>query len=335
MGDSPKSGSSEVISAKGEPTEDKKEENKRLIPPFVGFGILCCIFSSVMVALNSLVVKMISSIDAIQITASRCYVQLLILLPFATYRTCTTGQSFVGPKGSFWFLVLRGLAGSTGAMCEHQAIVRLPVGDAVTISFTNTIFTMLFACLCLGESLTILDGFLCVLTLTGVFLMAKPPFLMGTAEFDTEVLIGILFGITRAVLLAITYIIVRKLARTPPMLNIIYYSIIGSITTTILTAATGSFRFPCWSDLPFVFVMGLIGVLGQLGMTIGLKYERAGTFSVVRAFQIVLIFILQVIVLHDIPTTLSLIGASLIFATVLIIAVRKLYNQKRKSNKSD
>nr|CAB3266249.1 solute carrier family 35 member G1 [Phallusia mammillata] len=302
-------------------------------PPFLGFGILCCIISGLLFSFNALLVKMIFSITPIQMFASRCFVQFCILLPVVTYGRYTNNVDITGPPGMFKLLVTRGIVGSTGALLLYLAVANLSLGDAITISFSNVVITALIAFICLGESFTLVDGLLCVLTLGGVTLIAQPSFIFGDigSELDTKKIIGILCGVGCAIFSAFTFVIVRKLGKdTPAVLNILYYSFAGSLVNTCVVGVTDTFQLPCYSELLYVFLLGVLGVSAQIFLTIGLQYERAGTFAVLRSLQIVVVFVLQVIFLNDIPTLLSVAGSGLIFLTIVIVAIRKLYNHKRQ-----
>lgn len=266
-------------------------------PPFFGFGIVCCLISGLLFSFNSLCVKLISSISSVQMFAARCFVQFFMFLPIITYGRYSRRYDIFGPPGMFKFLILRGCTGSTAALLLYMAVVNLSLGDAITISYANVFFTSLIAYLCLREAFTLIDGLLCVLTVAGIILIAQPQFIFGAlgSAMDSTKIVGILCAIGSAIFSSITMVVVRKLGReTPAILNISYYSFVGSVSTTFILAVTDSFAFPCFSELFFVFLLGILGGGAQIFMTIGLQYERAGTFAVLRSLQIVVIFILQV-----------------------------------------
>jgi len=54
------------------------------------------------------------------------------------------------------------------------------------------------------------------------------------------------------------------------------------------------------------------------------------TFSSLDSYSIQF---LQVVVLHDIPSVLSIAGSGIIFLSIILLTVRKIYNQKARKHK--
>ena len=276
----------------------KKDEQKP-IPPFPGFGILFCILSGVVFSFNAMIVKLIESNSAIQLSASRSVVQFLILLPHVTYAWIYQSHDIFGPPKMFKFLLLRGFTGSTAGICLYQSVQRIPLGDAVTLSFSNVIFAGLLGHLLLKEHFSALDGVMSAFAMVGIILIAKPVFIFGGLGNSTEDVVGVLFGVGAGILAGVTIVIIRKLGKkTHPSLTVLYYSFCGSLSALCLTLASDNFSLPCQSELIFIVLLGVTGVAAQLLMTIGLHYERANTFAVLRSFQIVFVFFLQVYYIH-------------------------------------
>jgi len=282
------------------PPGDKHKNSHTNKKTLFGIGILFCVISGCLFSLNGLVAKLITSIDPLQMALSRCMLQFCILLPFISYKCYIGKMDIIGPPRMFKFLILRGFTGSTAAIFLYEAIARLSLGDAITISFSNSVITSFLAYFILGESLTILDLALAFFTSVGVVLIARPSFLFGGlgADFTPDKVAGVLFAVAAAIMASITFVTVRKLGKkTPALLNITYYSFCGSFTSSVVLAASGLFKYPCFHELPHVFLLGILGLFAQLFLIMSLQYERASTVAIVRTLQIVFIFFLQVNVL--------------------------------------
>lgn len=78
----------------------------------------------------------------------------------------------------------------------------------------------------------------------------------------------------------------------------------------------------------FVLVNGLCGTFGQLLLTISLKLENAGPVSLARTIDIVMAFVYQICILNQHPQISSIIGALIICFGVVMLALRKWYQQK-------
>ena len=271
--------------------------------PFCGFGIFCGVMAGMVFALNTFLAKYIQSTEAFQLSASRCIVQALVLIPFSSYQWLKNSVDIIGSPDMFKLLVLRGVFGSTGLILLYQSIQRISVGDSVTLLFTSTLFAAILGCLFLNERLSIVEGVMIMLTLVGVALISKPTIIFGGGDHQStgELLAGLAFGLGSGFLNGCTMVILRKLGKqnVHPSLNILYYSVVGSLTSSIMVIITNSFRFPCWQDLPYISLLGITGIAGQVLMTVGLQYERAAVFPAIRSLQIVFVYILQVSFTYD------------------------------------
>ena len=291
------SSSNEAVIKDSSVTTMNSSKTKICKPPFPGFGLICCLLSGIIFSFNAMLVKIIESNGALQLSASRCMTQFLFLLPLTTYNWYFHSHDIIGPPGFTKFLVLRGFLGSSAAICLYQSVQRISLGDAVTLSFSNVIFSGCLGYYFLKEAFTVLDGAMSLCAMVGIILIAKPAFLFsGYHQEDFgESIVGISFGIAAGVLAGLTYIVVRKIGQvTHASLNVLYYSISGSVSATLLVAIVNAFSYPCIHDVPYIFLLGITGMGGQILMTIGLRFERASTFAVLRSFQIVFVFFLQV-----------------------------------------
>ena len=83
-----------------------------------------------------------------------------------------------GPRDSWWLLCLKSLCGFLSTSAIYYSLNVLSLGDAVTLSFTSPIFTAAIAAACLAESFDRLDLIASAVSLAGVVLIARPPFLL-------------------------------------------------------------------------------------------------------------------------------------------------------------
>jgi drug/metabolite transporter (DMT)-like permease len=109
------------------------------------------------------------------ITGSCCWATLLLQ---------RDPNPFLGPPGIRKLLCLRGFAGFSGLLCAYQALRGLSVSDAVTIGFLTPSVTAFFGWLVLGESFSIREAVSGVVSLFGVVLISRPPFLFGHHHDD-------------------------------------------------------------------------------------------------------------------------------------------------------
>ena len=73
--------------------------------------------------------------------------------------------------------VFVGIFGSLTTLTSFACLKFMPVGDAMTLIFTNPLFTMIFAAIFLGHRLTCIKNVSALILFAGIILVTKPPFL--------------------------------------------------------------------------------------------------------------------------------------------------------------
>lgn len=319
------------VTASGEGRAREDTEKPKRCP---GLGLFYALLSTVLFSTITVLVKTIQGIHAIEISAIRCFFQMLFILPLLIYHK--TG--FLGPRDKRIYLMLRGFLGSNAMIMLFYAVQQMPLADATVIAFSNPVFTSLLAWIFLKEKCTIWDCVFTVFTITGVILIARPPFLFGEAlgGFETDYtkhMKGAIAALTAAVGAACTFVILRKLGKSVHYyLSVWYYAVIGLIQCIIVVSVLGEWRVPfCGRDRWLLVLIAVLGVGGQTLLTKALQLEKAGPVALMRTGDVVLSFIFQFIFFNRVPTLWSLGGALCIVASTSGIALRKWYIMTRKS----
>ncbi|XP_016368796.1 solute carrier family 35 member G1-like [Sinocyclocheilus rhinocerous] len=302
---------------------------------FPGLGLLYALLASVFFSVTALLVKKIEGLHAIEISAIRCFFQMLFVMPAMIYYN--TG--FLGPRKMRIYLFLRGFLGSNAMILLYYAVLQMPLADATVIMFSNPVFTSLLAWIFLKERCTILDVIFTVFTLTGVILIARPPFLFGGKlsgiEGDyTNHIKGTVAAFMGAIGAACTMVILRKIGKSVHYyLSVWYYAVVGLIECVIVLFILDEWAIPsCGWDRWMLMAIGLLGIAGQTFLTKALQIEKAGPVALMRTMDVVLAFILQFLFLNHKPTWWSLGGALFVISSTSGVALRKWYNSTK--NKS-
>ncbi|XP_051523173.1 solute carrier family 35 member G1-like isoform X2 [Myxocyprinus asiaticus] len=304
-------------------------------PACPGLGLLYSLLASVFFSVAALLVKKIEGIHAIEISAIRCFFQMLFVMPAMIYYK--TG--FLGPRGMRIFLFLRGFLGSNAMILLYYAILQMSLADATVIMFSNPVFTALLAWIFLKEKCTIWDVIFTIFTLTGVILIARPPFLFGGEvpgiEGDyTNHIKGTAAAFTGAVGAACTMVILRKIGKSVHYyLSVWYYAVLGLIECVIVLFILDEWTIPsCGWDRWTLMAVGLLGIAGQTFLTKALQIEKAGPVALMRTMDVVLAFILQFLFLNRKPTWWSLGGALCVISSTSGVAIRKWYTSTRQNS---
>ncbi|KAM6963849.1 solute carrier family 35 member G1 [Tautogolabrus adspersus] len=298
-----------------------------------GIGLFYAFLSTVFFSIISLLVKTIQGVHAIEISAIRCFFQMIFTMPLLIYHK--TG--FLGPRDKRIYLVLRGFIGSNAMILLYYAVQQMPLADATVIMFSNPVFTSLLAWIFLKERCTIWDCVFTLFTLTGVILIARPPFIFGEDPNGIEGnysnhLKGTIAAFAGAVGAAFTFVVLRKIGKSVHYyLSVWYYAVIGFTECIITVSILGEWKIPfCGRDRWLLVLIAILGIAGQTFLTKALQIEKAGPVALMRTFDVVLSFIFQFIFFNRAPTWWSLGGALCVVASTSGVALKRWFSSSRK-----
>ncbi|TKS89604.1 Solute carrier family 35 member G1 [Collichthys lucidus] len=316
------------------PREESAREGPEKPKRCPGLGLFYAFLSTVFFSIITLLVKTIEGVHAIEISAIRCFFQMLFTMPLLIYHK--TG--FLGPRDKRIYLVLRGFIGSNAMILLFYAVQQMPLADATVIMFSNPVFTSLLAWILLKERCTIWDCVFTIFTITGVILIARPPFIFGQhlrgIEGDyTNHIKGTIAAFAGAIGAACTFVVLRKIGKSVHYyLSVWYYAVIGFIECIITVSILGEWKIPfCGRDRWMLMLIAVLGIAGQTFLTKALQIEKAGPVALMRTIDVVLAFIFQFIFFNRAPTLWSLGGALCVMASTSGVALRKWCSSSRKS----
>ena len=158
---------------------------------------------------------------------------------------------FTWPRGRVMRLhIERGAISATMALAFFYALTKLPIAEAIAISFAAPLLALYFAHWLLGESISrtaigaSLLGFAGTLVIVGGRL--------GRSDFDTDTALGLASLAFSAILYAYNFVVIRRQSQLAGPLEVAtFHSGVGGVLQ--LLAA------------PFFFVMPQAGALGTIG----------------------------------------------------------------------
>jgi drug/metabolite transporter (DMT)-like permease len=253
-------------------------------------------------------------IPSVEIAIARGVVTLV--LSWAALR-----RAGISPWGhdNRWLLV-RGLLGFGGLHCYFYAVTQLPLAEATVIHFTNPLFVALAAPFVLGERLARVDAIGVALGFAGVVLVAQPAFLFGGPGVTLSP-VGVAVGLAGAMFGACAYMVVRKLRNEHPLVVVFHFPLL--VVPLTLPLVIPVWVTPSASDWLLLLGIGAVTQLGQVKMTEGIRLEPAARATAASYVQIVFSFALGFALFDDVPTPLTWLGAALIGAGTLLVAMRR------------
>ena len=262
--------------------------------------------SALAFSIMSLMVKLSyeQGIPIMEILAARSL--LSIVFCFWTIRKLKLSLFY---KDHQLLLLLRGIVGFIALSCVFYSVSQLPLALATVIQYLNPMFTALLALFFLKEQIH--KGLiLCfIVSMLGLMIMTNP---FGASTPEPLALAAALTG---AFLSALAYVIVRKLsAAVPPTIIVLYFPLVALPAS--LPFVIPDFVMPDLIGLFYLLLVGIFTQLGQIYLTKAMKLSQAGTAMSYSYTQVVFAAVLGFVVLGEVPSLQTWLGAILIFVGV-------------------
>eukprot|EP01035_Chromulina_nebulosa_P020901 gene20901-27091_t len=171
----------------------------------------------------------------------------------------------------------------------------MSVGDSTVLVMLSPLFASIAGYFVLGEPWKLPEFIGTVVSLVGVTLVARPPFIFGGNSADP---VGVMFALIAAVAAGAAFILVRILGTTSkmPWSNVCVAQSIGQMVLSIPSLYIIGQSFTVNIGL-YNFIMialgGFIGAWSQIAMTIGMQREKSATASAMRMSDVIFGYIWQ------------------------------------------
>ena len=116
-------------------------------------GVTLTIFSTLLLSVSSLLIKLAESIPTLQTVFIRLTLQLVFSLPAMIFLK----DQFIHPWKKTRFLILRGVTGVTAMSLMVYSVKHMPLADARVIFYTSPVYTTLLGRIFLKESVSKFD----------------------------------------------------------------------------------------------------------------------------------------------------------------------------------
>lgn len=318
--------------------------NRRETMPqaFVALGFTFAILAGICFTSTNTMIKLVPQMNSWHLMLVRCFVQMLCMLPIIwwtkapmIFRDCATNLKIFA-QGSLGGLLLLSL---------FLAVTNLPLGDATAMFFSSPAFTMLLSTFLLKDHCGIYRTLIAVILLTGVVILARPPalfprsppipsnktgsFNITSPDYDDDDnnynLVGIIAGIAVPILSAWVAIVTRQARHVHYSVLVFWFgaggfvvSIIG--TFSISETTIGIFDWNCL-DWIMANLIAIFGVLGSIVMTKAVCWVTPSKVMVIRSFEVVAAYLLQLTIFNNPPHYTDLAGTLLIMVAVLTMGI--------------
>ena len=277
-------------------------------------GSLYMIGSALAFSVMTLLVKVAGQrLPSQEIVLARAVVSLV--LSYALLR-----RAAINPWGrSRKLLVGRGVLGFLALSCVYYSVTHLPLAEATVIQYLNPAFTAVLAAFLLGESLGLPLLAASALSLLGVALVARPPFLFGAAMSNLDpVAVGV--ALCGALLSSGAYVLVRRLSATEHPLVIVFYFPMVTVPAT-LPVLWSHAVWPAGWDWLVLLGVGCATQAGQVWLTRGLSLEPASRATALSYTQILFATVWGASFFGEMPDLFTMLGAVLIVGGTVMVGL--------------
>ena len=217
---------------------------------------------------------------------------------------------------------LRCLFGLIALIAIFIALRNLPLATVVSISFAAPIFTTIFSIFFLSEKVGFYRWLAVLIGFVGIIIITEP----GFESLNIYYLYPIIFCLG----LSYVAIAIRQLSTTEPVWLI---SLNFSAAITFVSFFTIPFGWivPDFKDLVLLSMIGFLGGVANLWLSQSFKLSEVSLVSPLKYLALIFGIIFGYLIWDEVPTIKTLLGASLVVVSSIIIFRREIYYKKESS----
>ena len=217
----------------------------------------------------------------------------------------------------------RCLSGLIALIAIFTALRKLPLATVVSISFAAPIFITIMSIFFLNEKVGMYRWLAVLVGFIGIVIITEP----GLNSFNIYYLYPIIFCIG----LSYVAIVIRQLSLTEPIWLIGFYFSFTIMMTSFLTLPYG-WIMPSLKDFILLSLVGILGGAANLLLTQSYKFSEVSLVSPLKYLSLLFAIFFGYLIWNEIPSYKTLVGASLVILSSIIIFRREIYLKKTSFN---
>ncbi len=202
------------------------------------------------------------------------------------------------------------------------ALRNLPLATVVSISFAAPIFTTIFSIFFLSEKVGYFRWLAVFVGFVGIIIISEP----GLSSLNIYYIFPVIF------VLGMSYVAIsiRQLSSTEPVWLIsLYFS--AAITLAGLFTIPYGWLMPNLIDLILLSLIGIFGGVANLWLSQSYKFSEVSLVTPLKYLALVFAIIFGYFIWDEIPTIKTLVGATLVITSSVIIFRREILLKKQIS----
>ena len=217
----------------------------------------------------------------------------------------------------------RCLSGLIALIAIFIALRKLPLATVVSISFAAPIFITIMSIFFLNEKVGMYRWLAVLVGFIGIVIITEP----GLNSFNIYYLYPIIFCIG----LSYVAIVIRRLSLTEPIWLIGFYFSFTIMMTSFLTLPYG-WIMPSLKDFILLSLVGILGGVANLLLTQSYKFSEVSLVAPLKYLSLLFAIFFGYLIWNEIPSYKTLVGASLVILSSIIIFRREIYLKKTSFN---
>lgn len=285
-------------------------------------GILMAAGTSAVLSLVNVIIKRLESVSSLEVLTFMAFGVFIGILPAATEEV----QPF-GPSSAQPLLIVRTVLSLGAAALRLSSLSYLTIADSSIITSLTPLMVAITASLFLAEPCHWTQGAAVALSILGITLVVKPPFLATAGgSFTEEQYIGIAYGLSHTVLNGVTTVCIRATKGVSRSVVVFHYGCLSMLLVSFVSIAMGRLRiFYDGSQIGYLLLISHLTFAVQMFLTKALQIENASVVTIVKTSSDVIFgFVMQAVFLTVYPDMFSMFGGTFVLTGVLIIGLRKI-----------
>lgn len=220
--------------------------------------------------------------------------------------------------------VVRGLVGVASMGLGFYGLTRLPLPDAIALSYANPLMVIVLSALILGETVRIYRWSAVIVGFIGVVIISWPKLslLRGGTPLGSDELSGVLAALGSAAMAALAMLQVRKLVQTEKTSTIVLWFSLTSSAIGLLTLPFG--WAPLTTSQAWLLVgAGICGGFGQIFLTQSYRLADMSTIAPFEYTSMIFAIGIGYFAFAEEPTWWTISGASIVIASGIFIIYRE------------
>ncbi len=284
--------------------KDNKLLNKNQIGVLYGIASVACF------AMMDACVKWLDQFPVGEVLFARFFFGLIPILMLVPRSEIKTFYKTSRPK----LHAFRAVSGTFAIVALFIALREIPLADVVSLTFGGPIFVTLGSIFFLSEKVGFRRWSAVFIGFIGMLLIVKPAY--------QELNIYYIFPIIFCIFFACVALSIRSLSTTEPNYRIALYFSLLSMFVGLFTLPFG-WVVPSKFELFLLIFTGIIGSYANILLTSSLRIAEASLVTPTKYLNLVFAILLGYFIWGEIPKILTLLGATLIIVSSIIIFVRE------------